>query len=73
MIDRMISSVTKTEGKLKYSGTVAKIFGKVGHTVKVMAKSGETDPDILRKFQTRCLDTRGTPPRTRSVSSLLSS
>ena len=48
---RMIGDVLINEdGSLSYSGTLSQIFEKGGFKLKMIVRSGETNPEALRKM-----------------------
>ena len=48
---RMIGDVSINEdGSLSYSGTLSQIFEKGGFKLKMIVRSGETNPEALRKM-----------------------
>ena len=48
---RMIGDVSMNEdGSLSYSGTLSQIFEKGGFKLKMIVRSGETNPEALRKM-----------------------
>ena len=48
---RLIGNVsTNQDSSLSYSGTLAQIFEKGGFKLKMIVRSGETNPEALRKM-----------------------
>ena len=49
--DRLIGEVsTNEDGSLTYTGTLSQIFRKGGFCLKMIVKSGETNPEALRRM-----------------------
>ena len=49
--DRLIGEVlTNEDGSLAYTGTISQIFRKGGFRLKMIVKSGETNPEALRRM-----------------------
>ena len=50
-ISCMVGNVTKSEnGDLEYDGTLSQIYGQLGMEIKCIIRSGESDPDIVKKL-----------------------
>ena len=49
--DRLIGEVSINEdGSLTYTGTLSKIFQKGGFCLKMIVRSGKTNPEALRRM-----------------------
>ena len=49
--ERLIGEVsTKDDGLLAYTGTLSQIFKKGGFRLKMIVKSGETNPEALKRM-----------------------
>jgi hypothetical protein len=49
-VERLMGEETEVDGKLYYSGTIAKILSIRGFTVKMMVRKGESRPHIVEKL-----------------------
>ena len=55
--ERLIGEVsTKDDGSLTYTGTLSQIFKKGGFRLKMIVKSGETNPEALKRMGGSVLD-----------------